>query len=87
MTTNPPVSPSQPENKATFKPIVITLLCSFLLAGGSCFGALKALKYNGGVGGWWLVFMALFAAATVAFIVACLLLLVRAVLNVLRKEG
>jgi hypothetical protein len=82
-----PSFPGGHERKSTFKPIVITLLCSFLLAGGSCFGALMTFNINGGEGGtWWFVFMALFLAATLAFAVALVWLITRAVLGAIRKK-
>jgi len=89
MTTNPPPPlPEGHERKSTFKPIVITLLCSFLLAGGSCFGALMTFNINGGGGGaWWFVFMALFLAATLAFAVASVLFIVRAFRRANRRRG
>lgn len=85
MGANPPPRPLADERKSTFKPIVITLLCSFLLACGSCFGALKTFNYNRGGGAWWFVFMALFLAAGLGCVVACLLLIVRAVQGAIRK--
>jgi lysylphosphatidylglycerol synthetase-like protein (DUF2156 family) len=82
-----PSFPGVHERKSTFKPIVITLLCSFLLAGGSCFGALMTFNLNGGEGGTsWFAFMALFLAATLAFAVASVWLMVRAVLSAIRKK-
>ena len=88
MATNPPPGlPEEHEKKSTFTPILITVLCSFLLAGGSCFGALMTFNDNHGGGAWWFVFMAVFLAATLAFVVACLLLIVRAFRRANRKKG
>ena len=87
MTTNrPPGLPEEHEKKSTFNPIVITLVCSFLLAGGSCFGALTTFNYNRGGSPWWFVFMALSLAATLAFVVVCLLLIVRTFRRANRKK-
>lgn len=45
MTTNPPRAlPEEPASRSTLKPILITMLCSFLVAGGSCFGALRTFE-------------------------------------------
>lgn len=39
LTTPPPLPPDVPEaNESRYKPILIALLCAFLLAGGSCYG-------------------------------------------------
>ncbi len=49
LTTLPPLLPDVPEAKESrYKPILITLLCAYLLAGGSCFGFLSTLSMNGG---------------------------------------
>ena len=45
-TTPPPLLPDEQTKKFTFRPILITLLCSILLAGGSCFGFLQTSKVN-----------------------------------------
>jgi uncharacterized membrane protein len=88
MATNLPSGlPEEHEKKSTLTPILIALLCSFLLAGGSCFAALRTFKYNHGGGAWWFVFMAFFLAATLAFVVVCLLLIVRAFRGANRKKG
>ena len=80
-----PLSSGEQANKSTFKPILITLLCSFLLAGGSCFAALRAVKYSES-GGSWAVFMVIFLAATLSFIVACIWLIVRTVRMAVQKR-
>jgi hypothetical protein len=87
MTTNrPTVLPEEHEKKSTLKPILITLLCSFLLAGGSCFAALRTFNYSRGGGGSWGVFMAIFFAAALGFIVACIWLTVRAARMAVHKR-
>src|SRR6516165_2951838 len=53
MTTNPlRALPEEPASRSTLKPILITMLCSFLVAGGSCFGALRTFEEESR-GGWW----------------------------------
>jgi hypothetical protein len=48
---NPPSSTPQgfqPVARVSYRPILITLLCAFLLGGGTCFGFLNTLNFNGG---------------------------------------
>ncbi len=87
MTTNPPpAAPEEHEEKPTFKPILITLLCSFLLAGGSCFAAVRTFTYSSGGGTSWGVFMVIFLAAALTFILACVWLMVRAIRVAIDKK-
>jgi hypothetical protein len=87
MTTNPPSGlPEEHEKKSAFKPILITLLCSFLLAGGSCFAALRTFNYNSGGGTSWGVFMVIFLAAALTFSLTCVWLIVRAIRMAVDKK-
>jgi hypothetical protein len=79
----PPLLPGKQAKKPTFKPILITLLCSFLLAGGSCFGFLN--KATSG-GQWQNVFMDVFLIAAFSFVAACVWLIVRAVGIAIHKK-
>jgi len=45
---NQPPPPVPPAKKSNYKPILLTLLFSFLLAGGSCFGFLRTMNTQGG---------------------------------------
>ena len=86
MTTNPPRAlPEEPARRSTLKPILITMLCSFVLAGGSCFAALGTFNLNS-PGGWWGFFMTVFLLTALTFITACLLLIVRAVRISIQKK-
>lgn len=87
MTVTPPSLPGEQAKKPTFKPILITLLCSLLLAGGSCFAALQTFNYNRGGGTLWGIFMVIFLAAALSFIVACAWLIARAVRMTIQKRG
>jgi len=86
MTTNPPRAlPEEPASRSTLKPILITMLCSFLVAGGSCFGALRTFE-EASRGGWWRFFMAVFLLTAITFVTASLLLIVRAVRTSIQKK-
>ena len=39
-------APPNPPKKSNYRPILLTMLCSFLLGGGSCFGFLTTLNLN-----------------------------------------
>jgi len=44
MGTNP--APLNLPKKPNYKPVLLTILCSFLLGAGSCFGFLTSLNFN-----------------------------------------
>jgi len=44
MGTNP--APLNLPKKPNYKPVLLTILCSFLLGAGSCFGFLTTLNFN-----------------------------------------
>jgi len=39
--------PEPPVRKANYKPILLVMLCAFVLGGGSCFGFASTLTSNG----------------------------------------
>lgn len=77
---------SDPTPKSNYKPILLTLLFSFLLGGGSCFGFLTTLNMNRstpinslfGIG---------FGVCLLVFIVSILWLAVKAVREGLKGGG
>lgn len=79
MSDDPPLVLSY-ERKSTFKPILITLLCSFLLAGGSCFAFFQRGTHIRQLQPAWSKFFAVvFVVAALTFVIACLWLLVQAI--------
>ena len=37
---------SHPQKQSSYKPVLLTILCSFLFGAGSCFGFLRTLNFN-----------------------------------------
>jgi hypothetical protein len=58
----------KPADTSKLTPILITLLCSLVLAVGSCFAAWQT---NTIVSVGWIFFMGIFLLTTISFIVAC----------------
>lgn len=76
----PEGTPAGRKPKTNFRPILITLLCTLLLAAGSCFGFMSTVRIGGsGNSGSPLVaevFAVGFVIGALAFLVAFLVLLV-----------
>lgn len=82
MTTNPPtVLPEEPTKRPPLAPILITMLCSLALAGGSCFAALRTFGADSSGLSWWGFFIVAFLLTALMFVVACFWLIVRVVRN------
>lgn len=88
MTTNPPtILPKEPAKRPPLGPILITMLCSLVLAGGSCFAALRTLDASSNPGlSWWGFFMVVCLLAALTFVVACLWLIVQVVRISVQKK-
>jgi hypothetical protein len=81
MSTGP--APLPPIKKSNYKPILLTILCSFLLGAGSCFGFLTTLNFNRNVpiNG---VFAVGFCICLVVFLGSILWLAIKAVRDAVR---
>jgi hypothetical protein len=64
--------PEEPAKRSALKPILITMVCSFVLAGGSCFAASRTNDL-----GWLGFFLGVFLLAALSFVITCLWLIVR----------
>jgi len=74
---------SPPPAKSSYKPILLTLFFSFLLAGGSCFGFLNTLNVNRDTMS--TVYAAGFVFCALTFLGSLLWLVIRAVSDVIRE--
>ena len=63
--------------KTNYKPVLLTILCSFLLGAGSCFGFLTTLNFNRSV--------PINGVFAVAFPVSLIWLIVTIVINFFRR--
>ncbi len=72
--------------KANYKPVLLTILCSFLLGAGSCFGFLATLNFNRNVpiNG---VFAVGFGICLLVFLGSILWLVIKAIRDALRPPG
>jgi len=83
---NQQMTPLPPPRKSNYKPILLTLLFSFLLAGGSCFGFLSSFKISSDS----LasnIFAAGFLICVLVFVGALLWLVIKAVREGIRGSG
>jgi len=83
MGTNP--APVPPASRANYKPILLTLLFSFLLAGGSCFGFLRTMNTQGGSSS--TIFGIGFLICVLVFVGAILWLAIKAVREGIKGSG
>ena len=84
MDTNP--VPLNPPKKPNYKPVLLTILCSFLLGAGSCFGFLTTLNFNRSVpiNG---VFAVGFCVCLLVFLSSILWLAVKAIRQAVKRTG
>ena len=82
---NQPPPPLPPVRKSNYKPILLTLLFSFLLAGGSCFGFLRTMNTQGGSSS--TIFGAGFLICVLVFVGAILWLAIKAIREGIKGSG
>ena len=80
--TAPLILPKKPD----YKPVLLTILCSFLLGAGSCFGFLTTLNFNRNVpiNG---VFAVGFCVCLLVFLGSVLWLAVKAIRQAVKRPG
>ena len=81
---NQQMTPLPPARKSNYKPILLTLLFSFLLAGGSCFGFLRTMNTQGGSSS--TIFGIGFLICVLVFVGALLWLAIKAVLEGIKSS-
>jgi hypothetical protein len=75
--------PSPPPAKSSYKPILLSLLFSFLLAGGTCFGFLNTFNVNHN-SPFSMLYAGCFAFCVLTFLGSLLWLVIKAVSDVIR---
>jgi hypothetical protein len=84
----PPLLPEvpRPTRKPNYRPVLLTILCSFLLGAGSCFGFLTTLSFNHNVpiNG---VFAVGFCICLLVFLGSILWLAIKAVRDGIKERG
>lgn len=82
----PPSAVPPPLPRSSYRPILITLLCAFLLGGGTCFGFLNTLNMNGGSSTANSAFAIIFVVCALVFIGASIWAFVRWLKNANRGK-
>ncbi len=81
----PASNPSKP-GKSKVVPILLTVVCGLLLAGGSCFGFINTLNFNGHSKPMNTVYAVGLAAGVVAVLAGCIWAIVAFVRFLLRQN-
>lgn len=80
---NSNLTSTPPPPKSSYKPILLTLLFSFLLAGGSCFGFLNTFSINRNTP-WSMICAGGFVLSLAAFLASLLRLVIKVLKDIIR---